>query len=195
VQRHLARLAELAVDHGQQLGVEVDLAFVQPDGLTDSQAADGEQADQCLVGGGLQRRREHSGRVHQRLDLGRGVQVRRPLSVADRQQIGGRDLAGRIEGLEMPGEATHHRQPTLPPDRIRSGRLCRPRHRRLGGDGVGPDVVQIADELQQQLALSVELVAQGPAHRQVLLGGLAKWARTHRAPPAGHGRASSRSAS
>jgi hypothetical protein len=99
VQGHLACLAVLAVDHAQHLGGQVDLGSIQSDGLTDPHPARGKQTDQRLVGGGLQRHREQPGRMYQGRDLGTGVQVRGLSLASDRQQVGGRDLAGRIEGV------------------------------------------------------------------------------------------------
>jgi hypothetical protein len=157
------------------------------------QPGDGQQADQRLVGGGQQRAGERAGGMDQRRDLLLGVQVRRDPLGAAREQPPGRHLAAGIEGLQVGRETARDDQPVLVPDRGGAGRQDRPGNGCLDGDGGRPGLLEVADEVQQHRSLPLQLVAQGPAHRQVVLGGLAQ--RAHSAPASGHGRARARSAS
>ena len=72
--------------------------------------------------------------MHEYIDLVRGIDVGNGAGVAHRQQIGGRDLAGGIEGAQVTAETTHHRQAAAPPDRRRVGWQGRPRQRVGDGD-------------------------------------------------------------
>jgi hypothetical protein len=143
VQRHLAALAELAVDDAQQSTAAVDVVAVEADRLADAQPADREQPDQRLVGRRLQRRGEPAGRRHQRGDVAVGVQVRGHPPAAVGQQPCRRHLGGPIERPKVAGEAAHHRQLLAPPHRVGVLGLPGPRQGELGGHGRGTRLLEV----------------------------------------------------
>jgi len=75
VKCNLARSPVLAVADGEPLFRELQIVTVERDHLADSHAADRQEPDQRLVGGGLQRRADPAGCCHQRLDFRLGIQV------------------------------------------------------------------------------------------------------------------------
>jgi len=95
VQRHLARLAELAVAHDQELVREVEVAAVEADRFPDPHPGDRDQPDQRPVGRDPQREAQGVGGGDQRRDLRVGVQVgRRPWRPAREQVLGRTSVAG-----------------------------------------------------------------------------------------------------
>ena len=119
--------------------------------------------------------------MHDVGDLGGGIQAWGGAVVVAGQQVGWWDLGRRVEGVQMPGKTSDDRQPGGPPDRRRTDRLPCPGHRNVDGDGRHSCVLEVVNELQQQPAVPVQLVAQRAAHRQVLLGPSAQ--RVHDVPP------------
>jgi hypothetical protein len=90
------------------------------------------------------------------------------------QDVGGWDLGGRVQHLEVAGEAAHHHQPTAPVDLVGAAWRCgRPGQRRVGGDDAGAALLEVADEAEQPGAKRGQLEPQRAAHRQVGLGVLA----------------------
>ena len=192
VQRQLAGLAELAVADDQQLVLVVDVAAVKADRLADTHPGDRQHADQraqrrCAVCG-----RDDARRVHQREHLAVGVEVGDPAARAPHQQIGGRHLVGGIDRVQVRCETADDGQPLAVPVGACGRRQRRPRQGQLGRDRVRTSLVEPGEELGQQLAGALELVAQRATDCQVLIE-LALEPAHDRAP--GHGRASVRSAS
>ena len=153
-------------------------------------AGDRQQPDQGLVGRGPQRRRDVAGGGQQRLDLLRRADVGRGASTVAWQQVSRRDLGGRVERGKPGREAADDRQPFGPPVPFVAGGQRRPRDRMFHGHRRRAGLVEIVDELREQPAGTLELVAHRPAGREVVAHGCSH--RVHAAPLPGHGRASSR---
>ena len=167
VQRHQPGLAELGLADGQHPGREVEVWPVEADRLADAHTGDREQPDQGLVGrrraaGTAGWRLPRSARRCRRRSKGKEWPGRPP-----RDQIRGRHLGGRVDGVQVGSEPAHCRQPLRMPARIAGGQR-RPRQRVLGGDPWPRRVLQVGDELAEQLLGAGELVAKGAADRQVV---------------------------
>ena len=111
------------------------------------------------------------GRLQQFDDVGLGVEVGNSPMVDIGQQTRGWHLGRRIEGLQVGGEAADHRQAGAPSAWAYVLRLLCPCDGVLGGDGVGADLLEVADEVSEQTTVGLELVAERPADREVLLDG------------------------
>jgi len=192
VQRDLPTLAELGIPYGQYALVPVDVVPVQAEHLAGPHARRAQQADQRLVGGGANRRGERAGRAHQRGDVSVGIQVGGGPAFRPGEQPGRRHLGGRVESLQVAGEAPHCAQPVAQVGRVSVvSRQRGPGQRQLGGDGGRAGCLQVGDEVLQQPGVALEPGTQRAAHRDVVAGRLAQL--DHRAPP-GQGRARRRSA-
>jgi hypothetical protein len=132
--------------------------------LAHPQPGDRQQADQRLVVQRPQRVLERGGCTHQSGDLLRRVEMRGDPPVAAGHQFGRRDLGGRVDGAQMPGEEAHHCQPAVPAGRIHAGaRAHGPGDGELGGDAGGPHDLQRAHGVEQldDQELQTGLVADG----------------------------------
>ena len=191
VQRDLPALRELAVpDRHDPLG-GVQVGPVQPDCLTEPHAGRAQKADQGLVRGGVQGRAQRGRGGHQGADFCLAVQVGHGPAVAAGQQAHRGDLGGRIERLQVAGEAADHPQPGRVPGRQGVFGQGGPGQGQPGSDGDGAGCLHEGGKIVQQPAVVFQLVSQRPAHGQVVVDGLAD--AGHAAPP-GHGRARPRSA-
>ena len=183
VQENLAGFAVLGVDDRQDPGLEVDVAAIQAHRLPGAQPGDCQQPDQRPVGGLAQRLAEDgAGCLHQRQDLGVGVQVRRGRVGEAAQRAGERHLDVRVGRSQMGREAAHHRQSAPPVDGLGAGGQDRPGHRSLRGDRGDASLLQVVKELRQQALVLGQLVAKSPPQRKVPGGVLAE----HRCPGRGH---------
>jgi hypothetical protein len=192
LQRDFAALAELAVDDSQQPVARVDVVAVEGERLADAHPGDGEQPDQRLAGRRVRRALQRSRCAHERGDLLGLIEVGDRAAPADRQQPRRRHLTPGVGQLQVACELPRDRQPITPVGRVsasggRPGDGMRDRHRRR------VHRLQVGHETQEVVALDRELVAQGAAHSQVLLGCTAEPAHAV-APAGGHGRAKLRSA-
>jgi hypothetical protein len=100
---------------------------------------------------------------------------------------------GRVEGVQVAGEAAHLAEPELDGDRVDPFRQPGPGHRKLDGDRRGPGGIQVGDELRQLTPLPPELEAERAAHPQVVIQVIRE--RAHDAAPVGQDRAIVRSRS
>ena len=173
VKGDLPALCELAVPDGQEPLVGVEVGAVQADRLPESHAGHLEQADEGPVGGGVEGWAEPGGSSHERRHLGLGVEIGDGPSVAGREQAHRGDLGGGIEGSQVAGEATDHSQASGPPRRKGVLGQNGPGQGQLRGDGAGSSRLQEGGEIGQQPAVVLQLVAQRPAHAQVVVDGLA----------------------
>ena len=107
------------------------------------------------------------------------------------QQVGGGDLARRVERRHISGEAAHDPEPLTPPVRVSVDWQPGPHQRQLGRDPFRARLLQEVDEVLKQPLVGFELEPDTAADPQIVLERLAK--RDHAAPPSGHGRASRRS--
>jgi hypothetical protein len=190
VQEDHALVAELGPTHQQPPITEVDVGRVESEAFPEAQAGDRKQPDQRLVGHCPPRRGQFCGRSHEGGDVGRGVQIRRhPASAAAQQALGG-DLGGRVDALEMSGEAPHDSQALTPPGGGGVDRQHGPRQRELSGDVLGAGGGEVGDEVGQQDAVTGQGETEPAADSEIVLHrGVEIY---HRAP--GHGWASGRSA-
>ena len=113
VQRRPPGPVVLAAD-GHEPRVQVDIACVQGDRLTRPHAGGEQQADQCLMRGGLQRIGQRARRVDERSDLLGRIQIRCRAAGCGSEQTRWRDLAGRVEGRQVAGETPRRRQSLAP---------------------------------------------------------------------------------
>ena len=174
VQGDLAGLAELGIPDGEHAIVEVDIGAVQPAGLAGAHAGHRQQAQQCPPGQRPKRRPQRIRRGQQRGDLVRRIQMRGDAPVVVGQEVGGWNLGGRVQHLEVPGEAAHHHQPTAPVHLVGAARRAgRPGQRSVGGDVAGALLFEVADEATQPLAERGQLEPEPATHRQVGFGVLA----------------------
>jgi hypothetical protein len=135
VQRHLSRLAELGVAHDDHAVLIVEIVAVEPDHLPNAHATHCKQADQRLVGRGLQRSqfpccRHQSRDVLARIQVGHCPATGPP---SRREQIEGRNLRAGIDRGQVSGEAPHDRQPRRPPGSASFG-LSRPQQGEISRD-------------------------------------------------------------
>ena len=194
VQEHQAGLSELGVTDGERPRVQVGVVPPEAACLTLAHAGHGQQANQRSPRCRAQRWREAACRAHERGDLLRGVEIRGDSPLPAREHVLRRDLGGRVERLQVPGEDPHGVEPAGLVDLIgaASPGLCRPLDCQVRGHVAGTAFLAEPDEAHQVPALGRELKPEGAAHRQVLLGPGPQ--RAHRPAP-GHGRVSGRSAS
>ena len=150
VQRNLSGLAELGLSDPQHAAGQVDVVAVQAQRLADAQPGHRQQPDQGLEGGRPQRRAELAGRGHQRGDVGIGIQVGHGPVRSGWEQAWRWHLVTGVDGVQVPGEGAHHREPVTPPLRAAVEGQARPGQRRVGGDRVGAVGVQIADEVGEE---------------------------------------------
>ena len=196
VQHQFSGLAELAVPHQQQPALGVEVVPVGRERLADPHAGHGQQRDQCADRRPPQRRGQRLRRRDQRGDVGRRIQVRDRPPCPPGQQIGGRDLHGRVEGVQVGGEAPHHRKPVCPPVHVAGGQAG-PGQRRVDSHHRGACVLEVVEELAEQLLWAHQPISQRAAHGQVVAQRVAQRRGHHRSPPVvcGQGWASTRSAS
>jgi len=186
VQRDLPGLAELGTMHGEHAVFDVEVLVVQADRLPDPQARDGKQPDQRLVGRALQQVAQGRRGCDQRGDVSSGIQVgHRPMG-SGQEQAGGWHLDCRVQGVQVGGDAAHHRHPKRQPAPARARRQAHPGHRVLDGDHDRILLFQVVDELGEELGVAFQLEPQGAADPQIVGEQLPQ--RAH-AAPCGHGRA------
>ena len=192
-QGHFPGFAEFGGVHGQHALSPVDLAAFQAKRLPDPHPRGGEQPGQRLVGSRPQRRADDAGHLaHQRLDIGVGVDERRPPAPAVRQQPGRRHLRARIDPSHVAGEPAGHGHPPGRHLAARPGlRLLRPCQGGLHGDDLGTGVIEVGNEAGKQPGCLGQLMPEHPADAQVLLRPPGQGAHC---PAPGHGRATVRSA-
>ncbi len=153
VQRQQASVGELGVAHEQGPLFAAQVVSVQCDQLSDPHACCRQEADDGLVGGSVQREAQRPGRVHQGGDLCLGIQVGvGPASLAW-QQVCWRHLGGRVEALQVGGEAAGDRQADRPLVGL-AFHGGRPGERLLRGDGGRPGRLEMADQAGQQPAVA-----------------------------------------
>lgn len=133
MQRDLPGLAELGTAHGEHAVLAVQVGVVEADRLPDPQARDGKQADQRLVGRGLQPIAQGRRSREQRGDVGVGIQVGHRPVASGREQAGGWHLDCRVKGRQVGGEAPHHRHPKRQPAAAGPLGQAHPGHRVLDG--------------------------------------------------------------
>jgi hypothetical protein len=92
--------------------------------------------------------------------------------------------------VEVAGKASDHTQPECAPAWTAAVRQGRPRQGNFNSDDLGAGLVTEVDELREKVSGPLELVAELPAHGQVVIQRLSEG--THASPP-GHGRASAES--
>ena len=100
---------------------------------------------------------------------------------------------GRVEGVQVAGEAAHRAEPEVDGDRLDPFRQARPGDRQLDGDRRGAVGLEVGDEAGQDFAVAAELKAQRAAQPQVVIEMIGQ--RAHDAVPDGQGRAMARSRS
>ena len=193
MERHQAFAVELGVADRDHASVQVDIAAAQGDRLADAHARGRQQAEQRLVGGCPQPGAQRAGLAQQAADLLLRPQVGCGAMPSGGKHAGGRHLGGGIDGFQVAGEAAGDGQALCPV--VGGGVLgqASPGDGELSGDRRGAAGLQVADQLREQLAGALELVAQRAAHRQVIAHVTGQ--RAHRWALPGHGAASSRSRS
>jgi hypothetical protein len=112
MQRHQPGLLVLA-DHGEHRGVQIHVGRSSASVSPTRSPSRGDQADHGVAGGRRHRRRDRLGRVDERSDLFRRIDMRRRPVRRHRQQVDGWDLAARVERMQMTGKDTHHPKPAL----------------------------------------------------------------------------------
>jgi hypothetical protein len=191
VKRDLSPFTELGRLHGEQSVLGVEVLVVEGDDLTDTHAGDGEQADQRRDGRCAQPGPQPFGLGQQCRDVGVGVQVGHRAAAWVWQQAGRWDLGGWVEGAQVGGETTDYRHAQSQPAWAGLGWQSRPGHRVGHGDGAGPPLLQVGDELGQQLGVALEAEPEAAPQLQVVAQRVTQ--PGHDTP--GHGRARARNAS
>ncbi len=181
--QHLSRAAELGAPHPEQASGAVDIVTVEAHGFTDANMPVTASSPMSVSNVTARSRRwQLAGRGHQRRNVGLGVQVGRGWPVASsRQQLGGWDLGGGIDRLQIAGEATHDAQPVDQPDRAPVHRLRCPAHSQLRGDAARARLVGEGHEAAEYPGGVLELVTKAPPDGEVVIQGLTK--AVHAAPP------------
>ena len=133
VQEDLTGLTVFRFPHGQDLARPVDVARVEGHGFTDPHPRRRQQSDQRLESGCPKRRFQGPGCGHQIEDVIIGVEVGDGPVLAGGEQVGRRDLAAGVEGVEVSSERARY---SHPPGQIggRAGHLGGPSHRQGGRD-------------------------------------------------------------
>src|ERR1019366_731628 len=98
------------------------------------------------------------------------------------QEFSCRDLAARVDGLQIGGEPPDHRQTLEVAQLARSGPDC-PCPRRLHGDRFQPNPVEIVRKVGQRTVLARQHVTERAAKAKVVLHCTPKRRLTHRSPP------------
>jgi hypothetical protein len=94
-----------------------------------------------------------------------------------------RHFAGKVEALQVTGKAPHSLQSLTPLDRVVDWRPG-PGQRQLGGDRRRTFLLEMIDEFGEQVACVLELEAQRPTDRQIVIERFTQ--PGHTSPP-GHG--------
>ena len=100
---------------------------------------------------------------------------------------------GRVEGVQVAGEAAHRAEPVVDGDRLDPLRQARPGDGQLDGDRRRAVGLDVGDEAGQGFAVAAELKAQRPAQPQVVIEMIGQ--RRHDVAADGQGRAMARSRS
>lgn len=100
---------------------------------------------------------------------------------------------GRVEGVQIAGEAAHRADAEVDGDRLDPLRQARPRDSQLDGDGRSAVGVEKRDEAGQRFTVASELEPQRATQPQVVIEMIAE--RTHDVAADGQGRAMARSRS
>ena len=193
MQRHLPLLVVLSGAHVHHVVVQVDIRAIESEHFPRAAASDGQQPDQRLVTGRAQRRSQLPRGAHQRRNLLLGVDVGGDAWPVPRQQVDQRDLAGRIDCGQVPGETPRNREPLPPRERMDVNGKPRPRQRQLGRDRLRASPVEELDEPFEHAPVLRHREAEPATDAQIVIQRRAQ--RGHDTPAdMGHGRTSARSA-
>ena len=185
MQRQLPALVELRGGDHEHAVVEVHVAGIEANQLTDARPGHLQQADQRLVGSGTQPRRQRAGGRHQRGDVVLGVQEGDRPAVLPGEQAGRWHLGGRIEGLQVAGEAARDREALAQIRRMGLlARSKRPGHCQLRGERRSTRGLRVGDEVAEQPRVVLQLEAEAAADRDVVVDRLLEGAH---AAVRGHG--------
>ena len=105
VERDQAEALRLVLADDQHAFPGVDVTVVERERLADPQPGDRQQRDEDGIGLGAQRAPQPPGRGLQRGDVGGRVKVGHRPQPPAREQARGRDLVGRVVGVQEDGEA------------------------------------------------------------------------------------------
>ncbi len=120
IDRHLARFSKFGQANRQHVIGGIDIATVEREGFPDSHASDRQESEQRAIGGDAMRRAQRPRRGDERAQLVIGVEVGSRPRVAPRQDVGGWHLRGRIDCMDVDGEAAHDREAVRRPVPIAS---------------------------------------------------------------------------
>jgi hypothetical protein len=118
VQRDQPHPVELRVADRDHALDEIDIAAGERDRLTDAHAGRRQQSEQRPIGSGPQRRLETLRGGHHLGELVWRVDEWRWPSPRDRAQPRWWDLVGRVDGVQVAGEAAHRAEPLVDGDRL-----------------------------------------------------------------------------
>lgn len=186
----ISRVLPYFAVHDENPAVEINVADVQGEGFTRPQASYGEQADQGLIGRGVQHRTQRAGGVDQRGNVCGREQIRgRPVVLA-RKKIRGRNLIRWVDTVQVGGKPADGTQAQPAIIRRCVDRLRRPCDRQLDRHVRCPERVDMVGELPYLAARNGQCEPQRATQRQVVLGGLTHGAHDPGSSSAGHGRTS-----
>ena len=148
---------------------EVDVVALERERLTDPHARHGEQPEQRLIARRAHRVAQPPRLLQQAADVLLGEQVGGGALATSGKDVRRRDLARRVDRLQIGGEATRDTQPLGPVVRVNADRQPCPLDRQLGGDRGRSGSVEVTDELAEQPLIFFELEPERATQPQILI--------------------------